>query len=338
MPRLARLVPVVLLALAAVTTSARADKLGLIIAGEPAKQPVIETTLEPWLKARGYQVELRVSDSKVADKLVDCFIITDQRCGEAAVAKLKLPGTLFVMVEVHHDTGANTDEVKLTGWLYDGKGLSIASQSVFCRACRNDTLAPTIEDLAKALFAVAGEGTGRVVIKSTPPGAVVRVDGAESGATPWDQGVRTGLHTITVEKRGYETHTEQIEVKKDQSHEVAVTLKPIVVTTRQRPRWPLYTGAIVGGALIATGAVLFIVDQDCPDNLIEMPGGSCDVSPQTPEYRDTAPLGVTAIAVGAAALTAGVVYYLVQKPTSSTTAAAWIDPGHGGGLSVIGRF
>ena len=47
------LIPLVLVALAA---PARAGSLALIVSGEPAKQPVIETTLAPWLTGRGYEV------------------------------------------------------------------------------------------------------------------------------------------------------------------------------------------------------------------------------------------------------------------------------------------
>ena len=133
------LVPLVLVALA---VPARAGSLALIVSGEPAKQPVIETTLAPWLTGRGYEVAVGTKDQSVEGKLVDCFVLTDQGCAEAAVAKLKADHTLFVMVEVHHDTKAQTDEIKLTGWLYGAGGKAIVAQSVFCRACRNDTLGP----------------------------------------------------------------------------------------------------------------------------------------------------------------------------------------------------
>ena len=97
------LVPLVLVALA---VPARAGSLALIVSGEPAKQPVIETTLAPWLTGRGYEVAVGTKDQSVEGKLVDCFVLTDQGCAEGAVAKLKTDNTLFVMVEVHHDTKA----------------------------------------------------------------------------------------------------------------------------------------------------------------------------------------------------------------------------------------
>ncbi len=164
-------------------------------------------------------------DQSVEGKLVDCFVLTDQGCAEAAVAKLKADHTLFVMVEVHHDTKAQTDEIKLTGWLYGAGGKAIVAQSVFCRACRNDTLGPTAEDLAEALFAVQGQGTGIVKIASTPPGARVLIDGTPAGKTPWEQGLRPGPHTVTVELSGYRTQTKPIEIKKDETLPVDVALQ-----------------------------------------------------------------------------------------------------------------
>lgn len=332
MPRLALLAPVVLLALATSAAAAHAGALGLIVAGEPAKQPVIETTLEPWLKARGYDVQLRVADSKVADKLLDCFIINDQRCGEAAVAKLVLPRTLFVMVQVQRDTKANTDEVTLTGWLYGEKGIAIASQSVFCRACKNDTLGPTVEDLAKALFAVDGEGTGRVRITSSPSGAAVLVDGAKVGATPWEQGVRTGPHTITIELAGHRSHTAQVEVGKDDTAFVEATLVPLAGPGgRSRAKWPLAIVG-VGAAAVAAGVTLILIDQDCVE------GGACDVGSDEKTYRDSATLGAIVTGVGVAAIGAGVIFYLRSGHRASARPTAWIDPGHGGGVGMAGRF
>jgi|GEM_PF-3395564 len=327
MLRLVRLAPVVLLVLAATAASAHAGALGLIVAGEPAKQPVIETTLEPWLESRGYDVQLRVADPKVADKLVDCFIITDQRCGEAAVAKLGLASTLFVMVEVHHDTATNSDEVKLTGWLYGDQGLAIASQSVFCRSCKNDTLGPTVEDLAQSLFAVAGEGTGRVRIVSSPAGAAVLIDGARVGATPWEQGLRAGPHTVTVELARHQSHTAQIDVKKDAVAEVDVALVSYVTTpTAGRAKWPLALAG-VGAALAVTGVVLIALDEDVAD------AGTTEAT-----YFDSATGGVALLGAGLVAAGAGTFLYLRSGKPAATTPTAWIDPGRGGGVGLVGRF
>lgn len=329
---LPRLAPVVLLALAASAASARGDALGLIVGGEPAKQPVVESTLEPWLAQRGFEAR-RVADQKVSDKLLDCFMLTEPRCAEGMVASLKLPRTLFVMVEVHHDAKSKTDEVKLTGWLYDEKGLAIASQSVFCRACTNATLGPNIEELAKSLFAAGGEGAGRIRVSTTPAGAAVVIDGSKVGATPWEQGVLAGTHTVKVELPGHRPELRTVDVKKDATEtiDIALVRSEVGGGPTVRPKWPL---ALVGaGVLVAAGGgVLLALDEDCTAD------DGCPGGPSKEQYLDSAPLGVGALGVGVALLGAGAYFYFTGGETAPASATAWIDPGRGGGLGLTGRF
>ncbi|MBK9034248.1 MAG: PEGA domain-containing protein [Myxococcales bacterium] len=322
---LPRLASVVLLLLAGLAAPARAGSLALIVAGEPAKQPVIETTLGPWLSARGYQVQIGVADESVGAKLVDCFVLTDQGCAEPAVAKLSYDSTLFVMVEVHHDTKAQTDEIKLTGWLYGANGKAIVAQSVFCRACRNDTLGPTAEDLAEALFAVQGQGTGIVKITSTPPGAKVLIDGATAGATPWEQGLRTGPHTVTLELPGHRTQTLPIEIKKDETVPVDVAMVPDRGGGGGGKRDPLWLGvAGAGVAALVGGAVLVALDED--------------PVPTQQFYFDSAPGGFALIGVGAVAVAAGTYLYLRSGKPRARAATAWVVPSGGAGVGLAGSF
>lgn len=336
MPRFARTVLVALLVLAALATGAGADPLGLIVAGDPAKQPVIETTLEPWLKEHGYEVKLFSKDPKVAAPLTDCFLLVgDQDCGEATVAKLKLKYTLFVMVQVQRDTKLNTDEVKLTGWLYGEKG-TVTAQSQVCRACKNDTLGPTAEALAKSLFAVVGEGTGRVSIRSQPTGAAVRIDGDKVGSTPWEQGLLTGAHTVTIEMPGYRPKTMQIEIKKDDTVQLDVALEKgdPPPPPGSRKKWPLFVAG-GGGLIAATGVVLLALDQDCKRS--DDPA-DCDVPMSQETFRNTGTAGAVLIGAGAAVVATGVVLYLLSSPSAPASPTAWVDPGRGGGVGVVGRF
>ena len=323
----------VVAATALAAAPARAGTLGLTVAGEPAKQPVIETTLEPWLARAGHQVRLRALDAKATDKLVDCFILTDQRCAEPVVKQARLDGFLFVMVEVKRDTKAQTDEIRLTGWLFGADGGAIASQSVYCKACRNDTLGPTAEDLARTLFSVADVGTGRVKITSAPTGARVAIDGAAAGATPLEQGLRSGPHVIELDLGGHYPERREITVAKGATAEVDVPLRRIETPPPAGKRGPLpFVAMGAGAALVITGAVMIAIDQDCTA------GGPCDVATTEREYRNSAPVGVGLAAAGVVAAGAGVYLYLrAPKAASTAVAAPWVTPS-AAGVAVGARF
>jgi hypothetical protein len=344
MPRVFRFASVVgllFVLVAAAAAPARAGTLGLVVSGDPAKQPVIETTLEPWLGKAVYEVRMGVLEKKEVDKIVDCFILTDQACAEATVAGAGVAGLLFVMVEVKRDAQTQKDDVKLTGWLFAGDGKSLVAQSVYCRDCRNDTLGPTAEDLARALFAQQGSGTGRISVVTQPPGAKVAVDGAAVGATPIEQGVRTGPHVVDVTLDGFHSVRRDVDVGKDKTVALELTMTPSDQPVPGAKRGPLPYVVLVGGiALAGAGATFYLMDQDC-----EL-GGPCDVPNTQETYRDTAKLGVGLAAAGIVATGVGL-YLVTRSPTSSSAGAAsahsravpvgWVTPG-GGGVGLSTRF
>lgn len=323
-----------LLVLLALASPAAAGTLGLVVAGDPAKQPVIETTLEPWLGNAGHEVRLGVLDKKEVDKIVDCFILTDQRCAEPTVAGAGVASLLFVMVEVKRDTRTAKDEVKLTGWLFSGDGKAIIAQSVYCRDCRNDTLGPTAEDLARALFSTADTGTGRLTVKTTPAGASVSVDSSPVGKTPIDHGLRAGRHVVDITLTGHKDVRRDIDVSKDKTVALEIELeKGSGRAGGGKPgKGPLPYVAIAGGvALVGTGLAFYLMDQDCEA------GGPCDVPNTQATYRDTAPLGIGLAAGGAVLLGAGAYLMTRKTPSSSPTTVGWVTP-RGAGIGVAARF
>lgn len=329
-----------LLSFLLVVSPAAAGTLGLVVAGDPAKQPVIETTLEPWLGKAGHEVRLGVLDKAEVDKIVDCFILTDQRCAEPTVAGAGVASLLFVMVEVKRDTRTSKDEVKLTGWLFSGDGKALIAQSVYCRDCRNDTLGPTAEDLARALFTMADAGTGRLSVTTTPPGAFVAVDATAVGATPLEHGLRAGPHVVDITLEGHAPVRRDIEVGKDKTVTLDLRLQPEGRGGGGKGRGPLPYVAIAGGvALLGTGVAFYLMDQDC------VAGGPCDVDNTDETYRDSAALGVGLAAGGAVLLGVGAYLALRAAPASSgqastrpaATPVGWVTP-RGGGVGVAARF
>lgn len=334
MLRLSRVAPLVWLLSFVLASPAMAGTLGLVVAGDPAKQPVIETTLEPWLGKAGHEVRLGVLDKPEVDKIVDCFILTDQRCAEPTVAGAGVASLLFVMVEVKRDVKTSKDEVKLTGWLFSGDGKALIAQSVYCRDCRNDTLGPTAEDLARALFAMADAGTGRLTITTDPPGAFVAVDASAVGATPLEHGLRAGPHVVDVTLDGHTPVRRDIQVSKDKTVTLDLRLQPTEGGGGGgHGKGPLPYVAIAGGvALIGTGVAFYLMDQDC------VAGGPCDVANTEETYRDSAKLGIGLAAGGAVVLGLGA-YLALRKPASApaATPVGWATP-RGGGVGVAARF
>jgi len=70
-------------------------------------------------------------------------------------------------------------------------------------------------------------GTGTLNVKSVPKGAVITIDGLESGQTnALLSKVAAGPHNVTVSKDGYQTMTKQVDVKLGGRNSVSFTLQP----------------------------------------------------------------------------------------------------------------
>jgi hypothetical protein len=314
---------------------ARAGGFGLVAGGDEAKQPVVETELGPWLTAAG-KADVRIGtqalEGKQITQIVNCFILADQACAQQAVASGKLDGLLFVMVEVERDRAAAGDRIKVTGWLYGPGGAPIAAQSLFCNDCRNDTLKPKLEELARLLFAAASSGSGRLSVTTRPAGAIVLVDGEKIGTTPLTHGLREGPHTVTIELGGHQTVTRKVTIANDAESPIETDLVRIGVGGGGGGdgggRKKLGYGALaVGGAAIIGGAVLmFVVDEDPI------------TTPTTdPTYTEATLPGAVTLGAGVALAAVGG-YLAFTGGTSGTAQPMAAVSGSGTVLGLSGRF
>jgi hypothetical protein len=324
----ARLASLVLSFLVLSVGLVRAESIVVIVNGEPAKHPSVEIALEPLLKARGLEVKLGTDDKVVKQKITDCVVLATPTCLEVALARLSVDFTLFVNLDVNREGGR--EEITVTGWLYGEGGKLIAAQVQVCRDCRNDTLGPTAEDMAKALFVVQSQGLGKLTFSSRPAGAKVFLDGELVGQTPWEQGVREGEHEAAFELPGHRRETRKVVVRRDEVTAVDVVLTPMTGPGGGKVRRnPLWLGVAIGGAAVAIGGgVVLAMDED--DTL----------TPTSDQYfTDTAPIGLAMIGVGAAAAVAGTYLYLTTgRPNAArSTPTAWVAPG-GGGVGWAGAF
>ncbi len=136
-----------------------------------------------------------------------------------------LPGTLPVEEE-----GVLTEALRLRGISYYNLGQMDAAEADFQRVLRLDPehkldaqlLSPKI---VAAFEKVREQVTGLLIVKSDPPGARVFLGQSLVGATPLD-GVRvaTGRYLLRVEKSGYASSEQPIEVAAGQTRPVELTL------------------------------------------------------------------------------------------------------------------
>lgn len=79
------------------------------------------------------------------------------------------------------------------------------------------------ERVGRALGDVSSTRRPTVVVTSEPSGATVRIAGQVVGTTPWAGDHLWGDTTLTVERRGYRTHTARLEAGKDLTVNASLT-------------------------------------------------------------------------------------------------------------------
>lgn len=80
-----------------------------------------------------------------------------------------------------------------------------------------------IRELERAL---AELGVQQLTVLSEPAGAMVIVDDAPRGVTPWTGELAPGQHRVLLTLRGYRDETEQVELPEDHAIDVQVQLQP----------------------------------------------------------------------------------------------------------------
>jgi hypothetical protein len=136
--------------------------------------------------------------------------------------------------------------------------------------------ASSSEPIAATTKTVALTDSGRLLVRSTPAGAGVVVDGQSRGVTPLDlRELAFGAHTIKVSHPGHDTRQRRVTLSERRpSRSVAFELRPTSVASDATP------AADSSGSLLVTsrpsGAQVFV-----DDNLVS-----------------TTPLGLSNVAVG----------------------------------------
>ena len=119
---------------------------------------------------------------------------------------------------------------------------------------------------------------GRLVARSVPAGARVRVNGAERGVTPCEiEDVAAGDVAVEIELDGFETYAETFPIAARQTREVAATLKP----------FPTQLSVVS----LPPGARLYVNNQyrgDTPQKLTDLQPGEVRLRVEKPGYETAA--------------------------------------------------
>lgn len=218
----------------------------------------------------------------------------------------------------------------------------------FFAVCKRCKVKPT----ATARFARVQERCQvRLSIETTPPGALVRVDDADRGATPLNVVLTPGRHQVELRRDGYQPSREEVLLEPGRDQALSLTLSPtpkpeppaIVVATSPPARAPDRTWAWVsfgvGAAGVAMGAVFTGLALDTENQANDLQASNAaisDIAGARDDARSRGALALVGYGVGLAGVATGIALWLVEpSPAASGDVQLGTD---GRQLFVSGRF
>lgn len=332
----------------ATTRTAAADArpkiaiLDLAVSGDAPKEvkKALLASLGGGLYAAGYEVipngEVQAAIT-ASPGLAGC---TTPTCLQQLSDKL-MNARAFVRGRVRADGSTYQIELELLTTTA-GEGGNAARIEDSCEICTLPEVNTKMSDAALKLHARAQELAGaadavfRVTISSEPPGATVRIDGADVGTTMLSTDLASGRHSIEVRYAGYHAKTAELTVTREGPNELNVVLERAPVRWKKtRPRLLLGIAALGAGVIAAgIGIGMIAVDGD----------GTCSDDGECPDVYDTMIPGAISVTAGVV-LIAGGIYFITRTRSEQVgaTDSATNQPrirvlpalGFGGGAGVV---
>lgn len=141
--------PIVVLA-SLVTTTAYAERVGVVVTGEATVQPQLAAQLERWLHDHGREVVPGPLEPEAINTLIDCFVLEDLGCARGVVdARSKSKAVVFTRAEMTQNSDG-TRNIAITGYWFQKERHALAERRL-CDRCNDDTLHATVDELMLAL-------------------------------------------------------------------------------------------------------------------------------------------------------------------------------------------
>jgi hypothetical protein len=207
-----------------------------------------------------------------------------------------------------------------------GRVVAVIEQT--CDLCGFDELSSAVADVtaaARRKLEASVEPAPVLVVRSTPPGATVSVDGEVVGKTPLEVTVAAGDRDVQIAHEGFVTERRRLAVVDGVHHAVTTTLRPALeaepVRIDRRDRALRASGAValgVGLALVGVGVALFVLDsrpieRDCI-------GGNVDADGDCMYLYDTIGGGIGSTVAGGSLAITGVTLIAVGSRRSKKRA------------------
>ena len=139
-----------LLVLAALSSPAYAEQVGVVVTGEATLQPQVAAQLEGWLEDRGRTVMPGPLEPSAINTLIDCFVLEDLGCARGVVdARAKTHSVIYAHIEVSPN-GDGTRDIAVTSYWFEKQHDAMSERRV-CEHCTTDKFHSMVDDLMLAL-------------------------------------------------------------------------------------------------------------------------------------------------------------------------------------------
>lgn len=231
---------------------------------------------------------------------------------------------------------SNKNNYALTLTALEAGGQTVAEVSEPCKKCSVSQAGDKVAGLVQqAVVAIEQRATapGQVTVASTPPGAIVRVDGEERGPSPQVLELSPGEHAVVVTKDGFIEQRQVVTVEPRSEQQLELSLEARAPATGPEPKrrkkkskkakakqddavvdagpkagkpWTIAGGVVMGLGIgsVLTGVALILVDEDpipsqCKGDQVDF-RGVCRVR------YNTLGSGIIAVTVGALGIGGGI--------------------------------